>query len=170
MPSSKRKHGTAYKQTTLFDAVGGCSKPSEKSNSIPVTRGAKKISSPRGKQVFEDSESEGLAAIRFAAEATPSSPMRNDHESDEDGASNKPLPRKRLSRHNVLDSDSEQPSAKMSRRRPLIQSSDEEVQEDRPRKKGRLQRRNQSDCISSSDEDIAKLAQEVDENRMSLDH
>lgn len=169
MPSSKPKDATAYKQTTLFDVIGDSSISPRKSSSVRLPRGTTKTSSPKGKQGHYDSDSEELAAIRFTPAVAPSSPIRNDHESDEDEASPQPLRRKRLLRHSTLDSDSEQPLEKKTGRRLLIQSSDEEVQEVRPRKKTRLQRRNQSESMSGSEEDITDLAHEVDENRMSLD-
>ena len=167
MPSSKPKDATAHKQTTLFDVVNS-SKAAGTSNLTRSTRGTKKTSSPKRKEAHDDSDSEELTAIRFTPATAPTAPVRDDLESDDDEAP-KPLHRKRLLRNKVLDSDGEQPLERKAGRRLLIQSSDEEFQEDRPRKKARLQRGHQPDNISSADDDVADLVHEVDENCMSSD-
>ncbi|KJA27187.1 hypothetical protein HYPSUDRAFT_63453 [Hypholoma sublateritium FD-334 SS-4] len=124
--------------------------------------GPKTMSSPPSKD-SEESSSDNLAAISFAPETNKATPISIS--SDDGNSSSKPkAPLKRKSKRIISASPSE-PEAGPSSQILALQGSDSE--ESGPlRKRRRLRQRKPVDELSSSEDNLVDLADEVEEDRI----
>jgi hypothetical protein len=156
MPQNKPEK---FRQTTLFNVqpftsssstrqIANAPSPSKKYRKTKMTR----VESP--------SSWDEIGEIKFASRETAISVSSG----DEDGPSFSKVTRKRNSKRLVSESDAEKSSPKAV----FVPTLDDgDVEDSVPRKRRRLRRRFSPDVVAdSSDEDVDRLKDEVDQERM----